>query len=334
MPEFPFFGKPKILLPDPEDVSDARYKKITSGLTANYRPATLFYNVYPTGEITTSKADDNVALENKLPVALNRERGIYKYTVNIENLGEFYDVEPTDNLGRYVGLGRTAVIDALDNGILHYNCSYLVNIQKTEGWVCDFDQDCTDDCIADCVGPNCDGDDDSCDGVDCVADCIGVGCIYDSKAGSSLLEKTISLNKLFPNGTTAYNWDENGNEKAKSTVSSIEEKGNSVYDEQPILSITLTPSNARDIKAYNNSVIDDGGYSNSTVTCQAIGGFDKVACFSSFIDDLLAGAYGNNIVNSESKIKDDSYRHGESSGYFELWSNGVSEDNMIGPAWK
>jgi len=310
----------------PEDVSDARYKKITSGLTANYKPATLFYNVYPTGEITTEKGDDNVALENKLPVALNRERGIYKYQVKIENLGEFYNQAPKDNLGRYVG-SSTAVADP---DVLDYNCSYLVNITKTTGWVCDFDDDCDDDCIANCIGPNCD---DYCDGTDCIADCIGLGCIYDSGAGSSIFEKVVSLNNLFPNGTSSYNWDVTKTGKALSTVTEIEEKGNSIYDEEPILSITLTPSSAREIKKYNNSVIDDGGYSNKTVSCENRNGIEEIVCYSSFIDDLIAGEFGE-VVNNNSLIAEESYRYGDNSSYFSLWPNAYSEEDMIGPAWK
>lgn len=310
----------------PERVSDARYKKVTSGVIANYRPATLFYNVYPTGEITTSKADDNIALENKLPVALNRERGIYKYQVKMERLGEFYNQAPSDNLGRYVG-SSTAVVDP---NTLEYNCSYLVNITKTTGWVCDFDDNCDDDCIANCIGPNCD---DYCDGTDCIADCIGLGCIYDSGAGSSLLEKVVSLNKLFPYGTKSYNWDVTKTGKAQATVSAIEEKGNSIFDEEPILSITLTPSTAREIKKYNNDVLDEGGYSNKTVSCENRGGFEEIVCYSTFIDDLLAGEFGN-VVNENSLIADESYRHSENSEYFSLWPNGFSEEDMIGPAWK
>ncbi len=310
----------------PERVSDARYKKVTSGLTANYKPATLFYNVYPTGEITTEKGDDNVALENKLPVALNRERGIYKYQVKIENLGEFYNQAPKDNLGRYVG-SSTAVADP---NVLDYNCSYLVNITKTTGWVCDFDDDCDDDCIANCIGPNCD---DYCDGTDCIADCIGLGCIYDSGAGSSIFEKVVSLNNLFPNGTKSYNWDVTKTGKALSTVTEIEEKGNSIYDEEPILSITLTPSSAREIKKYNNSVIDDGGYSNKTVSCENRNGIEEIVCYSSFIDDLIAGEFGD-VVNDNSLIADEGYRYGDNSDYFSLWPNAYSEEDMIGPAWK
>lgn len=308
------------------NISNANFAKKASNVTANYRPATLFYNVYPTGEITTSKADDNIALENKLPVALNRERGIYKYQVKMERLGEFYNQAPGDNLGRYVG-SSTAVVDP---NTLEYNCSYLVNITKTTGWVCDFDDNCDDDCIANCIGPNCD---DYCDGTDCIADCIGLGCIYDSGAGSSLLEKVVSLNKLFPYGTKSYNWDVTKTGKAQATVSAIEEKGNSIFDEEPILSITLTPSTAREIKKYNNYVLDEGGYSNKTVSCENRDGFEEIVCYSTFIDDLLAGEFGN-VVNENSLIADESYRHGENSEYFSLWPNGFSEEDMIGPAWK
>lgn len=307
----------------PELVSDARYKKVSSGVTANYKPKTLFYNVYPTGEITVNEADDNVALENKLPVALDTERGIYKYTVNVEKLGEFYHMDPTDNLGRYVG-SSTAVVDLTK---LVYNCAYLVNIQITDGWVCDFNDTCTDDCIVNCKGPNC--DDNICEGDECVADCIGIGCIYDSGAGSSLLEKVVTLNNMFPNGTDSYNWT---NDKGVYTCSEIENKGNTVYDEQPILSLTIDPSTASEIKKYNKNHLDDGGYSNKTVSCEAKGGYEEVVCFSEFVDDILNGEYGN-IVNDNSLIADDSYRSA-SSDYFKLWENTIAEDRMIGPAWK
>ena len=198
------------------------------------------------------------------------------------------------------------------------------------GWVCDFDDDCDDDCIANCIGPNCD---DYCDGTDCIADCIGLGCIYDSGAGSSIFEKVVSLNNLFPNGTSSYNWDVTKTGKALSTVTEIEEKGNSIYDEEPILSITLTPSSAREIKKYNNSVIDDGGYSNKTVSCENRNGIEEIVCYSTFIDDLIAGEFGN-VVNNNSLIAEESYRYGDNSDYFSLWPNAYSEEDMIGPAWK
>lgn len=312
---------------DPDSyVSEASYKKITSSITGNYKPATLFYNVYPSGEITVNKGDDNVALENKLPVALNTPRGIYKYTVNIENLGEFYDQAPKGNLGRYVG-SSTAIADPKT---LVYNCAYLVNITTTTGWICDFDETCTDDCISNCVGPDCDG---YCDGIDCVADCIGLGCIYDSAAGTSLIERLVSLNNLFPNGTSSYNWDKSRNDKALKTITSIESEGNAIYDKDPILSITITPGAANEIRKYNNDVLDDGGYSNDTVSCRDRNGVEQIACYSDVLTDIINGEFGK-IVNNNSLILDDNYRFGENSEYFKLWDGRISEDDMIGPAWR
>lgn len=307
-------------------ISTANFAKKTSNISASYKPATLFYNIYPSGEITVNKADDNVALENSLPVALNTKRGIYKYTVNVENLGEFYNTTSKNNLGRYVG-SSTAVVDP---DKLVYACSYLVNITKTDGWICDFDDTCTDDCISNCIGPNCDN---FCDGVDCVADCVGLGCIYDEDAGTSLVEKTVSLNNLFPNGTDSYNWDKSKNDKALTTISEIESSGNSIYDTDPILSITIDPSTARNIKKYNDSVESEGGYSNSTISCEAKGGYEEIVCFSSFVTDLLDGKYGDNVINENSLVIDNNYRS-SSSDYFKLWNGRVSENDMLGPSWK
>lgn len=307
-------------------ISTANFAKKTSTITASYKPATLFYNVYPSGEITVNSSDDNVALDNGLPVALNTKRGIYKYTVNIKNLGEFYDSTSKGNLGRYVGDTNRALI----GDTLEYACSYLVNISKTTGWVCDFSDTCTDNCISNCIGPNCDN---YCNGVDCVADCIGLGCIYDEDAGTSVVEKTVSLNNLFPNGTDSYNWNKDKNDKAKSTISEIESAGNSVYDGTPILSITIDPSTAREIKRYNDRVENDGGYSNATISCEDIGNSRELACYSSFISDLLDGDYGNNVVNENSLIADERYRD-DVNRYFTKWDGRVSEDDMIGPSWK
>ncbi len=312
-----------------QDISDAKYKKTISKISANYKPATLFYNVYPSGEIEINQTDKNVALENKLPVALGTARGIYKYTVNVENLGEFYD---TGKLGRYVG-SNTAIIDPQK---LVYNCSYLVNMAITDEdtLICDFDETCTDDCISECRGPNCDA---NCDGIDCVANCVGLGCIYDKDAGSSLLERTVSLNNLFPNGTDSYNWTNYKGEVTRDEIQNEDrDNGEAIFDTDPVLSVTITPSVARQIRSYNQSVEDQGGYSNSTLDCRALGGYSEIACYSTFISDLLNGKYGSDTVNKVSMIADSSYRtvSDNNDEYFKLWTSGVSEDQMIGPSWK
>jgi len=310
------------------DISNANYVSKTSDIAVNYIPKTLFYNVYSSGEITDTKADDNVELTNKLPVALNRDRGIYKYTVNVENLGEFYDRPTKGNLGRYVG-ASTAVVDP---DTLVYNCAYLVNIVESNGWVCDFDDNCTDDCISNCQGPNC--GEDYCEGADCIHECIGMGCIYDTTAGSSILEKVVSLSKLFPNGTNSYNWNQSRNDKADKTVTEIESLGNNVYDEQPILSVTINGSTGAAIRKHNDEVENQGGYSNSSLDCYALGGNNEIACYSRFITGLMEGDYGNNIINDRSLVKDVRNVGDNNTDYFTLWDGAVSEHKMLGPSWK
>jgi len=329
--------------PKTQRVSDARYKKVTSKITANYKPATLFYNIYPSGEITDKTESNTNAITNGLPVSLATKRGIYKYTVNIENLGEFYENNTKNNLGRYVGGKNKATVEP---EILKYNCAYLVNIPTKDGWVCDFDDNdkCTDDCISNCIGAGCGTEDPGyCDGNECIAECVGVGCIYDTDAGTSVNERIVSLNNLFPNGTKSYNWNKNSNSKAKLTIEEIEEKGNKVYDEKPILSLTISPSTASSIKEYNREYDDSGGYSNNTLKCFKLGSFNRGACYSSFIDDLLNEQYGKNVVSDKSKIADENYRTGtdvsenhanSNNSYFRIWTWNLSNKEMIGPAWK
>lgn len=338
-----------------QNISDATYKKVTSTVEASYKPSTLFYNVYPSGEIIRADEgedrDDAVALENKLPVSLSTERGMYKYTINMTDLGEYYD--DNGKIGRLIG-GKTAVInedeygDFVDkDGNVQYACAYLVNMGITDAdtIVCDFDTECTgDDCFGDCIGPNCDYE---CDGNDCIADCIGAGCIYDSDAGTSLLERVVSLSNLFPNGTNSYNWNRDGNKKAEVTIDEIEDVGNSIYDEEPILSVTITPSVARAIKEYNDEAEKEynNGYLNSTLSCYALDGYEEIACYSSFISDLLDGVvsyegktFANNleIVNNRSLIMGNNYRteSDDNFKYFTIWDKGISEEDMIGPSWK
>ncbi len=337
-----------------EEISNASYKKVTSTINVNYVPSTLFYNVYPSGEIVDRDEGENnenaTALENKLPVSLSTRRGIYEYTVNITNLGEYYD--RNGSLGRLIG-GDTAVINEEDyaefvdeNGTVQYMCAYLVNMGIEENYtiVCDWDSCNGDDCTANCVGPNCNYD---CDGSDCVADCIGAGCIYDNQAGSSLIERVVSLTNLFPNGTKSYNWNRDVNAKAQTTIEQIQNAGDSIYAEDPILSVTITPSTARAIREYNDEAEKNnrGGYSNATLSCYTIGDYDEIACYSNFISDLIDGTitYNNQvfinnseIVNNRSLIMNRNYRteSNNNTEYFELWTSGISEQNMIGPSWK
>ncbi len=331
-----------------EYISISKYIKKTSTIDATYAPAKLFYNIYPTGRITVdSNAENSTVVQTTdgkngaLPVSLERKRGIYDYTVNVTDLGEFYDLT-SDNLGRYIGAGAGTPLlkDILVNGDMPYACTYLVNIayQESVDKVLCSALGCGDNCMAFCIGPNCESE---CDGDNCIANCVGLGCIYDEDAGSSLYERVVSLTNMFPNGTDAYNWTGNGNaliaEKAKTTIDEIQGKGDTIFDETPVFSVTITPQIARSIKNYNSQVENAGGYGNSTLNCYKLGEYNRGACFSNFLTDLMAGEYGN--VNASGSITDSSYRAvgdvSGVSGYFTMWDKYTPAVNgAVGPSWK
>lgn len=321
-----------------EKISTARYKKMISKTATTYKPKTLFYNIYPSGTITINSNEPNTTeVPNGLPINLNTKRGIYKYTVNITNIGEFYNIANTDdNLGRYAG-GKNSLL----GDKIVYACSYLVNmpVSSSDQLKCEFDK--CDDCTVDCIGPNCDN---VCDGGNCVADCVGMGCIYDNDAGSQLVERIVSLNNLFPNGTTSYNWSSTSNEKAKETISAIQTKGNKAYEEEPILSITMDPSTAKEIVKYNDDAESSGGYSNNTLHCYKLGNYERAACYSEFIDMIIDGDFGDKVINEKSKIqRSNDYRTGldvstsdakTDDDYFRLWNGTIDPKRMLGPSWR
>lgn len=151
-----------------------------------------------------------------------------------------------------------------------------------------------------------------------------------------MIERVVSLNNLFPNGTDSYNWNREENEKAATTIDEIQEAGNSVYDGDPILSVTITPDANRAIKAYNDEYEgSDGGYSNSTLDCYDLGSYQEIACYSTFINDILNGTYGE-VVNDRSLILGNNYRTvgDNNTQYFTLWNGKISETDMLGPSWK
>jgi len=329
-------------------ISNAKYAKRKSNIELLYKPKTLFYNIYSNGKITNTSTSKNVSLKNSLPVSVNTSRGIYKYVINITNLGEFYEY---GELGRLIGGGNKAVID---KDRVEYTCAYLVNIpQATTGdVVCDWN-DCQDgNCTSNCIGPNCDG----CDSGDCVSTCIGTGCLYEEGNGLSVYERMVSLNKLFPHGTTSYNWNDS-NQKAKETIKDIEEtnKGNEIYNDTPIFSITIDATDAAQIRKYNDIAEKDnnGGYSNDTLDCRSlkVGSktYAEIACFSTFITDLINGKIvdddegnkGNiDVKLNSSKIKDiNKYREvknitSSSNGYFTGWNSVPDDRTGPGPSWK
>lgn len=308
------------------ELSETMFKKSNNDIESKYKPQSIFWNVYPSGNIITNGSEDNaVLLEELLPVSLNTRKGVHAYNILISQIGEFY---ATGAQGRFAG----------DDGILEkitgkktidYTCAYLVNI-PTQAMKCTAIPCEGPDCITECVGDNCENENFDCDGVDCITECVGIGCIYNKDSGTSVLQKQVSLSSLFPNGTDSYNWL---NEKGKATQEKIEASGNTIYDGTPILSLTITPSTSRAIREYNDKAEKDGGYSNNTITCQNIDGVGKqLACYSSFISDIIDGEYGS-VLNEKSEIgKDITYRN--KNNYFKFWTGTISEKDMMGPAYQ
>lgn len=359
-----------------KEVSKAIYKKYDQGLDyeadpanldrmVTYVPQKLFYNIYPYGEIRiasetlTSDTDENNPNINAarelekdgwglLPVSLSTPRGVKTYEITITNIGEYYDKDG-DNQGRFAG-GTPSVVTALgsvENSVL-YTCAYLINIPN-QAMKCDFTQCEGEPCKSQCLGNNCDDEDFECDDIKCVTNCVGFGCLYDDHTGSNLLQKTVTLNKLFPNGTDAYNWDADSNDKAALTIKEIEvdgtdgsgkDAGNGVYDTDPVLSLTISPKDATKIKEYNKSKIDGnkGSYSNKTIYCRDKDGHKLISCFSTFIDDVMNGQYGK--VNDKSTALRTRNNASADTEYFKTWSGysafspEAAERANLGPAWK
>lgn len=314
-------------------VSPVRYMKSNQDAESTHKPSALFYNIYPKGEIQMDNSSGKgVALQRDysgdtlklLPVALGTPKGVKRYYINVSNIGEFYN-DGDGSLGRFAGSNTSK---AVVGEKVEYTCAYLINIPEASMKCSTLDTPCDGpDCSTECVGPGCDKD-FLCEGIDCVTDCVGIGCIYDKHAGTSIYQREVSLTNIFPNGTDAYNWMKN--DKGTTTKDEIESAGNSIFDGTPVLSVTITPSVSRSIQNYNDSQNSSGGYSNDTITCKDFGGYEKLACYSDFITDLINNTYGN--VNHKIDSKRDPNNPG--SGYFELWSGTPSEKDMLGPSWK
>lgn len=315
-----------------DNMSKAIFKKSNADAAGEYKPQSIFWNIYPDGNIITNGNTSNgVLLEESLPVALDTRKGVHEYNVVVNNIGEFYK---DGTQGRFVG--SNGIIDTEIN----YVCSYLVNIPDAV-MTCDSNGCEGPNCTNDCVGPNC--DDFECEGENCVSDCVSSGCMYDKDSGLTYYEKEVTLGNLFPQGTAASNWDSSQSSKAAATIKEIESGdgsldnpgGNAIFDQEPILSITFTPSISQAILKYNEDAESDGGYSNKTVYCKDVGGYEKVGCYSEFMDDFIDGNINGvstaDSINSKSLIgKDRSYRSSVDK-YFQLW--GAISDK-IGPSWK
>ncbi len=127
--------------------------------------------------------------------------------------------------------------------------------------------------------------------------------------------------------------------KADATLDLIYSLGDGIYGEKPILSITLTPSMASDIRDYNKNK----SYANDTLTCydHEESGYQNIFCYSELLNDWVE-IYGDNIEfdGRTGKINKDLVENFNGSykgnAYWTIYTTNISTGYGIvgGPSWK
>ncbi len=318
---------------DTKEISQASFVKKEVEKKQDYITPTAFYQIAANGKITVngSYAGKEVqieALENVLPISTSTVGGgVFK--IKISGLGEFYDA---DNK-----VGRLMDVDGPN-----YDRS-VGKVVKSQGgfdgeYVCYYESPCKPDncpdCEIDCVGDGCTWPEPTCP--DCETDCVD--CIMDGGKINATVKTISPSNFNSAEREYGYNWVvtttsadlELIRQKAVETIKEIEEVNEMVYDKtdnddsQLAFSITLTPEMIRDIKKYNEQQQSNGGYMNDSLTCEKVGEYGYLNCYSDFIGDLI-DKYSDKIVAPKRKT----------SEYWVLWPNYNYDENIIGgPSWK
>jgi hypothetical protein len=377
-------------------ISSARYisskvdKKMQFTTPVEYQ----FYNVYSSGTVSIENIEESPIGEKSeiqtstitgLPVSIRTVKGVYTFTFSVDKLGQFYDQGSYDNptLGRV----STKEEDKKDKSVVGVLTKGQTNMMLFDGdYICYYTVNCPE-CTPVCTKPNgepcdwCIGDDCPCTpGVDCPCPTCSttcVNCVYDLSQ-LQLNFRAISSTNINPNNRSlGYNWNANATEwnetrggkvvtdytligqKAAETIESIQEAGDSVYDQTPILTVNMTPSLAAKIRDYNSQEESNGGYSNDSLTCynylDSSGNtlYPNIFCFSEFFDKYLesnVSNYSNAIqfVDARDRVsgagRSDSNVTTEaktSDGYWTVYLYSVTTDMGLGepgvyggPSWK
>lgn len=114
--------------------------------------------------------------------------------------------------------------------------------------------------------------------------------------------RPISLSEPFPNRDPGANWYGNSNDgtATKKSEKYITNAGNSVYFQDPIYSITLTPNDIRNIKAYNNTENSNGGYDDWNTMSAESNSTQRISNFLTFLRD--GGAINGHTIQQISNI--------------------------------
>ena len=327
-------------------ISSANWVRKTKKHDATYQVAERFSTYTQYGTI---KVDDDPSTpdylwttlpEGSIPVSLIQKTGVFPFKFTFGNIGQSNSIVGENGLGRLIDneTSNSITVDVLSkyNELdPKYKCSGGSNSTTDGGYVCHYLNNCPDcDFTCDDEG-NCEFDE--CDEGECILECPN--CIFDGE-NSNYSYRTVSLNKLFPNNREiGYNWS--ATSKAEQTRKEIEENGETIY-ETPQYSYTLTPTNLKNIREYNDKA---GSYTNNR-TPETINGDDiavycetevidgvsyPVKCRSRFLD-LLDNSrdYANNVIRPNPN-ENSSWTLYSNTDYC---PNGNCITYGLGPAWK
>ena len=331
------------------NVSTANWIRKTKKHEADYIVNDQFstYTQYGTIKVKWDKCNGNDCLwtnlpEGSLPVSLITKTGVFPFKFTFGNIGQS---NSTTSLGRLIG-NNVSVLTAYNNLDEKYQCNGDVPSTTDGGYVCHYLNNC----------PGCDfvcDDDNNCEFEECEDGYCVMTCtdendchfIFDG-ANTTYNFRTVSLNNLFPNDRDiGYNWSKTS--KAEATLNEIskgldDSNPESIY-ETPQYSFTLTPTNLRNIREYNDEA---GSFTNSTMpeavnnvtaatVCEqkTINGITyPVKCQSTFLDliETSGNKYATNVVRPDPDDNNNWTLFSDT----DYCPNGNCLGDGIGPAWK
>lgn len=296
-----------------------KYAKKVSFASSVYAPKATFYTKIGSGVISNTSTTTNQELTTnimvngeeivdvgKLPIALKRTTGAYKFNILFNDVGEYFN---SNNLGRLIGGAQSVALKNNNTTFKgEYVCSYTVNCPE-----------CKVGCINDpAKGIFCSTT--SKDPTPTCIDCKPNPFTFSKDSYNIFVARQISLSNINPSDRSL-----GGNLKdlkGRTAVKSIEEIGEKVYngkDGKAEYTITLTPSETRKLQQYNNLKVSDGGYAS----------IDDFDCYpySSIVDKN--SAYYNQIKENDYVICKSKLLSGSNSGDFTLKNVEVSGDGNL-----
>lgn len=247
--------------------------------SAEYNNLQNFQTHYPSGAIA-NVTDQNAVRPNYsylgavFPVALKTTTGVYNWTLNFKNIGQ-YNNEGSCRLGR-LNQVATSLGKVLEDNI-GYVCVYVVDCDDCDygcecptnlpdGYTCEKQSQFVCKIVPEEPEPKCD---------DCKVYCVG--CIFNGD--DTYMYRTVSLPDINPTKRPlGANWT---NEKGVATKNEIESMNEQIYIE-PEYSYRMTPEQQKKIRDYNK---EKGTYIADDLTYHKLGEYNNAYGTSTFLDN-------------------------------------------------